>query len=158
MSTEHSPADSAAGGGRPAETAAQAAWRRVWLRLLVRGACVVAAIAAASLLVGGLLAGARGLAGAGVGSALAAVFVLVSVGVMYVGRNASLTAVGGMLGIGFAFKAFIFMIIVWNIKDAPWLSGPVAFFTIVAAVLATSALEVLTVQRARIPYVDPEAG
>ncbi len=157
--TDQQPAQPARPGGNPdrPETEVQAKWRAVWLSLIIRGAIAVVVIAAVALLVGWFAAGSRGLAGAGIGALLAAVFVLISAVIMYFGRNASLTVVGGLLGIGFAFKAFVFMIIVWRIRDADWLSGPVAFFTIVAAVIATSVLEVITVMKARIPYVDPEA-
>ena len=76
---------------------------------------------------------------------------------MYLGRNMGLTAIAGFLGIGFLFKAFIFMIVIWRIKDATWLDGTIAFFTIVVAVIGSSLVEAITVVKGRVPYVDPEA-
>lgn len=139
------------------ETSTQAAWRGVWRSLVVRGALLILGIGVLALILGFVFQGTPGLAGAGIGFALAAVFLLVSIVIMYFGRNMSLTVLGGLFAIGFLFKAFIFMIIVWNIRNEPWLSGPVAFFTVVAAVVATSVLEILTITRTKIPYVDPDA-
>ncbi|HHX46870.1 MAG TPA: hypothetical protein GX718_05795, partial [Brevibacterium sp.] len=88
---------------------------------------------------------------------LAAVFIIITLVIMYLGRNMGLTAIAGFLGIGFLFKAFIFMIVIWRIKDATWLDGTVAFFTIVVAVIGSSLVEAITVVKGRVPYVDPEA-
>ncbi len=93
-----------------------------------------------------------------VGGGLAAIFIIVTLVIMYVGRNMGLTAIAGFLGMGFLFKAFVFMIVIWRLKDAAWLDGTVAFATIVVAVIGSSLVEALTVVRGRVPYVDPEAG
>lgn len=62
-----------------------------------------------------------------------------------------LTTIAGLLGVGFLFKAFIFMIVIWRIKDATWLDGTVAFFTIVVAVIGSSLVEAITVVKGRVP-------
>src|SRR5699024_481994 len=83
--------------------------------------------------------------------------IIITLVIMYFGRNLGLTTVAGLLGVGFLFKAFIFMIVIWRIKDAAWLDGTVAFLTIVVAVLGTSIVEAITVVKGRVPHVDPEA-
>ena len=140
------------------ETAVQAAWTRVWRTMLIRGAILVAVVAAGGRGGGWPVAGPRGFAGGAVGGGLAAIFIIVTLVIMYVGRNMGLTAIAGFLGMGFLFKAFVFMIVIWRLKDAAGLDGTVAFATIVVAVIGSSLVEALTVVRGRVPYVDPEAG
>lgn len=142
---------------RPTETAVEAAWARVWRTMLVRGVILVLAVAVLGMGIGWLVSGTTGLIGGAVGGGLAAVFIIITLVIMYFGRNMGLTAIAGSLGIGFLFKAFIFMIVIWKIKDAVWLDGSVAFFTIVVAVLGSSLVEALTVVKGRVPYVDPDA-
>lgn len=139
------------------ETYVEAAWTRIWRTMLVRGIILVVAVAVLGMGIGYLVSGTEGLNGGAVGGGLAAVFIIVTLVIMYAGRNMGLTAIAGFLGMGFLFKAFIFMIVIWRIKDATWLDGTVAFFTIVAAVLGSSLVEALTVVKGRVPYVDPDA-
>ena len=139
------------------ETAVEAAWTRVWKSLLIRGIVLVLVVAALGMGLGWLISGTTGLVGGAVGWGLAAVFIIITLVIMYFGRNLGLTTVAGLLGVGFLFKAFIFMIVIWRIKDAAWLDGTVAFFTIVVAVIGSSLVEAITVVKGRVPYVDPEA-
>lgn len=139
------------------ETEVDRQWKGIWRALLIRGAILVVAVTILGGLLGMLFAGQQGLNGALVGGGLAAVFLLVSLVIMYIGRSWDLTIIAGALGVGFLFKAFIFMIVIWRIKDAAWLDGTTAFLTIVAAVLGTSLIDAITVTRARVPTVDPEA-
>ncbi|MCI4009889.1 hypothetical protein [Brevibacterium sp. ZH18] len=142
---------------RRSETAVEAAWTRVWRTMLVRGIILVLAVAILGMGIGWLVSGQQGLNGGAVGGGLAAVFIIITLVIMYAGRNMGLTAIAGFLGMGFLFKAFIFMIVIWRLKDATWLDGTVAFFTIVVAVIGSSLVEALTVVKGRVPYVDPEA-
>lgn len=135
----------------------QAAWTRVWKTMLVRGIVLVLAVAILGMGIGWLISGTEGLLGGAVGGGLAAVFIIITLVIMYLGRNMGLTTIAGFLGMGFLFKAFIFMIVIWRLKDAAWLDGTVAFFTIVVAVIGSSLVEALTVVKGRVPYVDPEA-
>ncbi|GAA1872424.1 hypothetical protein [Brevibacterium marinum] len=139
------------------ETYVQAAWTRVWRTMLVRGIVLVVAVAVLGMGIGYLVSGTAGLNGGAVGGGLAAIFIIITLVIMYAGRNMGLTAIGGFLGMGFLFKAFIFMIVIWRLKDASWLDGTVAFFTIVVAVIGSSLVEALTVVKGRVPYVDPDA-
>lgn len=139
------------------ETYVEAAWTRVWRTMLVRGIILVVAVAVLGMGIGYLVSGSQGLNGGAVGGGLAAVFIIITLVIMYAGRNMGLTAIAGFLGMGFLFKAFIFMIVIWRLKDATWLDGTVAFFTIVVAVLGSSLVEALTVVKGRVPYVDPDA-
>jgi hypothetical protein len=139
------------------ETEVEAAWTRVWKTLLVRGIILVIVVAALGMGIGWLISSTTGLVGGAVGGGLAAIFIIITLVIMYLGRNMGLTTIAGLLGVGFLFKAFIFMIVIWRIKDATWLDGTVAFFTIVVAVLATSIVEAVTVVKGRVPYVDPDA-
>lgn len=139
------------------ETYVEAAWTRVWRTMLVRGIILVVAVAVLGMGIGYLVSGSQGLNGGAVGGGLAAVFIIITLVIMYAGRNMGLTAIAGFLGMGFLFKAFIFMIVIWRMKDATWLDGTVAFFTIVVAVLGSSLVEALTVVKSRVPYVDPDS-
>ncbi|GAA1939125.1 hypothetical protein GCM10009689_19920 [Brevibacterium antiquum] len=139
------------------ETYVEAAWTRVWKTMLVRGVILVAVVAVLGMGIGYLVSGIEGFNGGAVGGGLAAVFIIVTLVIMYAGRNMGLTAIAGFLGIGFLFKAFIFMIVIWRLKDASWLDGNVAFLTIVVAVIGSSLVEAMTVVKGRVPYVDPDA-
>ena len=139
------------------ETYVQAAWTRVWRTMLVRGILLVVAVTVLGMGIGYLVSGMEGLNGGAVGGGLAAVFIIITLVIMYAGRNMGLTAIAGFLGVGFLFKAFIFMIVIWRLKDATWLDGTVAFLTIVAAVIGSSLVEAFTVVKGRVPYVDPDA-
>lgn len=139
------------------ETYVEAAWTRVWKTMLVRGVILVVVVAVLGMGIGYLVSGSEGFNGGAVGGGLAAVFIVITLVIMYAGRNMGLTAIAGFLGVGFLFKAFIFMIVIWRIKDASWLDGNMAFLTIVVAVIGSSLVEALTVAKGRVPYVDPDA-
>ena len=104
------------------ETEVEAAWTRVWRTLLIRGIILVLVVAALGMGIGWLVSGMTGLVGGAVGGGLAAVFIIITLVIMYLGRNMGLTAIAGFLGIGFLFRAFIIMIVIWRIKDATLLA------------------------------------
>lgn len=139
-----------------AETDAE--WRRLWRRILLTGVALIAVVAGLGALIGYLVAGLPGVWGALVGGGLTAAFVGISAVVMYLGRNWSVTMLAGGLGLGFALKVLLFMLVVPRLAAQETIYGPVAFFTIVAAVIGSTALEAMMFQKARIPYVDPDAG
>lgn len=125
--------------------------------MLLWGLALVAAVTVLGGLIGWLVSGPPGLTGALVGGVLTAIFLGVSVLTMFLGRNLSLTGIAGALGVGFLFKAFLFMIVISRLAEMDGIDGTIAFFTIVVAVLGTSILDAVLLQKARIPYVDPQA-
>jgi hypothetical protein len=114
----------------------EAAWTRVWRTLLIRGIILVLVVAALGMGIGWLVSGIhrtpRRSRRRGIGR---------RVHHRHSGHHVPRTEHGtdrqspGSSAIGFLFKAFIFMIVIWRIKDATWLDGTVAFFTIVVAVI-----------------------
>lgn len=133
-------------------------WQRLWRRMLLWGLLLVAGVTILGSAAGWLVAGGPGVSGALIGGLITAIFLGVSVLTMFLGRKLSLTGIAGALGVGFLFKAFIFMIVISRLARLQGIDGTVTFFTIVAAVLGTSLLDAALLQKARIPYVDPEAG
>ena len=133
-------------------------WRRFWRRVLLLVVAMIAGIAAVASLIGFLVAGTPGVLGALVGAALTAVFMGITALVMFLGRTWSVTTLALGLGIGFAAKVLVFMLTVPRLAQLPEIHGPTAFFTIVAAIIGSTALEAWLYQRARITSVDPGAA
>jgi hypothetical protein len=51
-------------------------------------------------------------------------------------------------------KFVLFLVIVFVLRDQPWIDGTVLFLTLVAGVLGTLAIDVVVVARSRVPYVS----
>ena len=107
-------------------------------QVLIRGSILIAAIALIGGLVGFLVAAAAGLTSALIGAGLALVFV-------------SLTALIGIVLGGWILKLVGFVLVIGLLKGADFINGPVLFFTLVASILGTLALDSVAVLKARLP-------
>lgn len=107
------------------------------------------------LLVGGTL----GLVSALIGAGVTAVFMgLTAVSFLVAGRLGKLPEgiviyYGIILGT-FILKFIIFLVLVISLRSAHWLNPTIFGLTTIAAVLGTLVVDVLALQRGRVPYVD----
>ena len=127
-------------------------------RVLALGGALAAAIALVGGIAGYLTVGPRGLVSALVGTAMAFVFLAVTaVSILLAGRTGksdvlSPSFFGIVLG-GWLAKFVVFLVLVFVLKDQPWIDNTVLFLSIVAGVVGSLVVDVLVVGRSRIPVV-----
>ena len=125
----------------------------LFTRVLTLGSALIGGIAVIGGLLGFLVAGAAGLTSALIGAALTLVFVTMTALSIWLGGKLPL---GGFFGIvlgGWLIKIVGFALVIASLKGADFINGPVLFFTLVAAILGTLALDSVLVLKARIPVI-----
>lgn len=131
--------------------------RALWRASLLSG-CVSVAIAVAGAIVGGLVVGWNG-----VWSSLSAGFIaLLLVGITAAsirllarsaGKPSYPAALLGFVFGGWVLKLALFLGFAIGLDGQPWIDPTVLFLVLIAAVIASLAVDVVTVARARLPYV-----
>ncbi|MFM1957309.1 MAG: hypothetical protein RLZ41_708 [Actinomycetota bacterium] len=122
-------------------------------RVLSLGSALIGAIAIIGGLLGFLFAGAAGLTSALIGASLTLVFVTLTAASVWLGGKLPL---GGFFGVvlgGWLIKIVGFAFVIAALKGAEFINGPVLFFTLVAAILGTLAVDSVLVLKARIPVI-----
>jgi hypothetical protein len=126
-------------------------FNNLFRRVLALGSALIAAIALVGGLVGFLVAGAAGLTSALIGAGLTLVFVTLTALSVWIGGR---LPPGGFFGVvlgGWLVKVIGFVLVIGSLKGADYINGPVLFFTLVAAILGTLAVDSILVLKARIP-------
>lgn len=153
------PAGAARRPGRPAELSSNI----VLKRSLKYGALLAAAIAVVMGVVGGLVAGGPGIAGALVGTGMALVFLGITAASILIANRftGSDLFVGAFFGIvlgSWLVKFVLFIILSLVLKGQPWIDPTILFISIVVGVVGSLLVDVIVVARSRLPYVsDPAA-
>lgn len=141
-------------------------------RILAWGGILALAIAAVGGLIGYLVAGGPGLVSALVGTAMAIVFMGITAGSILLALRVSAEPVSlavffGVVMGGWLLKFVVFLVLVFLLKDQPWLNPGVLFLSIVAGVLGSLVVDLVVVAKSRLPYVsdvtlpelpDPDSG
>lgn len=128
-------------------------------RVLLYGGLLAAAIAVVGGVVGFIVVGPRGLVSALIGTAMAFVFLAVTAGSILLANRTSRADVlspsffGIVLG-GWLLKFVVFLVLVFLLKDQPWIENTVLFLSIVAGVVGSLVVDLLVVARSRMPYVS----
>jgi hypothetical protein len=128
-------------------------------RVLLYGGLLAAAIALVGGVAGYLVVGPRGLVSALIGTAMAFVFLGVTAGSILLANRTSRADVlspsffGIVLG-GWLLKFVVFLVLVFLLKDQPWIDNTVLFLSIVAGVVGSLVVDLLVVARSRMPYVS----
>ncbi len=128
-------------------------------RILLYGGLLAAAIAIVGGMVGLAVAGSEGLTSALIGTAMAFLFLAVTAGSILLANRSTNSDIlspaffGIVLG-GWLLKFVMFLVLVFVLKDQPWIDNTVLFLSIVAGVVGSLVVDVLVVARSRMPYVS----
>lgn len=125
-------------------------------QVLGLGSALVGAIALIGGLIGFLVADMPGLTSALIGAALTLVFFGLTALSVMIGGRLPLGAFFGIVIGGWLVKVIGFVLLMGLLKDAEFINGPVMFFTLVASILGTLAIDSVLVLKARIP-IEPAA-
>ncbi|HEY9476842.1 MAG TPA: hypothetical protein VIQ26_00255 [Microbacteriaceae bacterium] len=125
-------------------------------RALLYGGILAAAIAIIGSILGGLVAGAAGVASALVGTGMAVVFLGITAVSILFARKFDIGAFFGIVMGAWLLKFVLFLVLAFALKDQPWIQDTVLFITIVAAVVGTLAVDVIVAAKSRVPYVETE--
>ena len=131
-------------------------------RALVYGAILTVAIAVIGSFVGYLVADVPGLVSALIGAGLTALFMgftalsIVIASLVTKGEPSSTLFFGIVLGM-WLLKFVVFITILVVLRGQPFLEPLVMFFSILAAVIGSLAVDVIAFVRARVPYVGDVA-
>lgn len=131
----------------------------IFRRVLLYGLVLAGGIAVLSSVLGFVFAGPRGLLSGIIGTAMAFVFLAVTAGsIILANRIAKSDIVNPaffaiVLG-GWLVKFVVFLVLVFLLKDQPWIDNVVLFLSIIAGVVGSLVVDVVVVARSRMPYVD----
>lgn len=120
-------------------------------RVLKLGSLLIAVIAVVAGGLGWLIVGQRGLVSALIGAGMALVFVSLTALSVWLGGKLNL---GGFFGVvlgGWLLKVVGFLVLVFLLKHATFINGPVLFFTLVASVLGSLGIDSWVFVKARLP-------
>ena len=125
----------------------------LFTRVLKLGSALIGAIAILGGLIGFLVAGVPGLTSALIGASLTLAFVTLTALSVWLGGKLPLAGFFGVVLGGWLVKIVGFALVIGALKGADFINGPVLFFTLVAAILGTLAVDSVLVLKARIPVI-----
>jgi hypothetical protein len=125
----------------------------LFTRVLKLGSALIGAIAILGGLIGFFVAGVPGLTSALIGASLTLAFVTLTALSVWLGGKLPLAGFFGVVLGGWLVKIVGFALVIGALKGADFINGPVLFFTLVAAILGTLAVDSVLVLKARIPVI-----
>ena len=125
-------------------------------RVLGLGSALIAAIAVIGSLAGFFSFGVNGLFSALIGAGMCAVFVSLTAASVWLGSKLTLAGFFGVVLGGWLLKLVLFLVLVVVLRQADFIVGGVLFFTLVAAVIGTLAVDSLVFLRTRIPLISEQ--
>src|SRR5690554_1544051 len=123
-------------------------------KVLLYGAILAAVIAVVGSIIGYAVAGGSGVASALVGTAMAMVFLGITAGSILMAARFDIAAFFGIVMGAWLLKFVLFLVLVFLLKDLPWVHTLVLFLSIVAAIVGTLVVDVVVIARSRMPYVS----
>ncbi len=132
---------------------------RVLRRALVWGSIVAGTIALVGGIVSGLIVGSIGVWSALLGGGLALVLMgVTSITILVANRFASNpNHIGIYFGIimgGWLLKFIFFIVVVFSVRNQPWLEPITVAVCLIAGVLGSLVVDIVVFLRGRLPYVD----
>lgn len=126
---------------------------------VIWSAIVTGALAVVGAVIGYLVAAESGLWSALVGVVLAAVFLgITSVSILianrWFGTDLYVPIFFGIVLGGWLLKFVVFLVVLFVVRDQPWVNEMVFFIAIVAGILASLAVDVIVLTRMRLPYAS----
>ncbi len=125
-------------------------------RVLTLGTILISAIALIGSLIGFFAFGSRGVLSALIGAGMAAIFVSLTAGSVWIGSKLSLAGFFGVVLGGWLVKLLSFLVLVVLLRKNSDIVGGVIFFTLVAAVLGSLAVDAWVFTRSRIPLISSD--
>ena len=115
----------------------------------------LAGIAVVGAVVGWLVGGSAGLIAALVGAAVAALGALPTQWAMLVGHERAPHVLAGIVAFSFLGKMAVILVALLVLQQIDGFHKPMFAATVIAGVVASLAIDFMTVRKARVPYVDP---
>ncbi|AWB88821.1 hypothetical protein [Homoserinimonas hongtaonis] len=123
-------------------------------RALVSGVVLAAAIAVVGSVIGYLVAGTPGVISAIAGAGIAMVFLgITSLSIIIATRYEMVVFFAIVMG-AWLLKFVIFLVLIFVLRDQPWINTQVLFLSLVVAVLGTLVVDVVVIAKSRMPYVS----
>ncbi len=114
-------------------------------------------VAVVSSVISFLAAGSRGLWGALIGAAVGGAFIIATVLVMYLMRNAAPTTTGGVLMGSWLLKLLVAIGVLAVLRGMDFYDNKALVLTVVATLIVMLTVETMAIVRTKVPYVEPEA-
>ena len=127
---------------------------QLFKRVLGWGGALIGAIAVVAGLIGWLVAGTDGLLSALTGALIALGFVSLTALSVWIGGRLNLGAFYGVVLGGWILKVVIFLAVIAVLRHAAWVNGPTLFFTLVASVIGSLAIDSWVFLKARLPIAE----
>lgn len=123
-------------------------------RALISGAILAGSIAIIGSIIGYLVAGMPGVISAIAGAGIAMVFLgITSLSIIIATRYEMVIFFAIVMG-AWLLKFVIFLVLIFVLKDQPWINTQVLFLSLVVAVLGTLVVDVVVIAKSRMPYVS----
>ena len=123
-------------------------------KALLYGVLLALAIAVVGSIAGYLAVGWVGVSSALIGTAMAVVFLAITALSILIAGKYSIGPFFGIVMGAWLLKFILFLVLIFVLKDQPWLSPQVMFLSIVAAVVGTLVVDVVVVARSRMSYIS----
>jgi hypothetical protein len=126
----------------------------VMKKVLLYGAVLAVAIALVGSVIGYFVAGGSGIASALVGTAMAVLFLAITAVSIIIAGRYNIAAFFGIVMGAWLLKFVLFLVLIFLLKDLPWVHTLVLFLSIVAAIVGTLVVDVVVIAKSRMPYVS----
>lgn len=125
----------------------------LFAKALKLGSILIVAISVLGSTIGYLVAGLAGVWSALIGAGLALTFVTLTALSIWIGGKLPLGGFFGTVLGGWLVKVIGFILAIGALRSADFINGPVLFFTLVAAIVGSLAVDSYLVLKARIPII-----
>lgn len=126
----------------------------VMKKILRWGGLLALILAVGGSVIGYLVAGGSGVAGALIGTAMAVVFLAITAVSILIATKYGVIAFFGIVMGAWILKFIVFLVLVFLLKDQPWLQPTVMFICLIVAVVGTLVVDMVVIARSRMPYVS----
>lgn len=123
-------------------------------KILVWGGLLALALAVVGSVVGYLVAEWTGVTSALIGTAMAVVFLAITALSILIAGRFGIAAFFGIVMGAWVLKFILFLVLVFLLKDQPWIQPKVMFLCLVIAVVGTLVVDLVVIARSRLPYVS----